>query len=113
MVIQDQEPFQFAAIQRLTNNEIALRLIAPGGYNYRVDAQTNILDWSALVTLPASSSVNLLQYTDSAAPYLNARFYRAMQLAETDGVIGDHLATTNGDVIIQARYHATFVMSCN
>jgi F420-dependent oxidoreductase-like protein len=29
------------------------------------------------------------------------------------GTVGDHLATTNGDVIIQPRFHASFVMQWN
>jgi hypothetical protein len=52
-----------------------------------------------------------LQHTDSAAPWLLARFYRAAQLTGTNILSGDHLSTTNGDVVIRPLYHATFVMS--
>jgi L-ascorbate metabolism protein UlaG (beta-lactamase superfamily) len=62
--------------------------------------------------LPTNSTTSL-QHTDSAAPYLDARFYRAARLTGTNIVSGDHLATTNGDVIIHPLYHASLVMSWN
>ena len=100
------------SIQRTTNREIALTLNAPTGVNYRIDAATNLPAWNALITLPASSATSL-QHTDSAAPYLNARYYRAEQLSGTNNFTGDHLATTNGDVIFHPIGHATLVMSWN
>jgi len=102
---------QFTAIQRLTNKEIALRLSAATGSVYRVDAGTNLLAWTPLVSV--TGAVVTLQHTDSAAPFLDSRFYRAEALGPTNILLGDWLATTNGDVIIQPRYHATFVMSWN
>lgn len=107
---------QFTSIQRLTNREVALRFSAPAGTNYRVDvatnfpADTNVQRWSSLLTL-RSSGVN--QYTDSAAPYALTRFYRAEQLTNANALTGDHLATTNGDVVIHPLYHASLVMSWN
>lgn len=104
-----QQAPQFTGIQRLTNKEIALTLNAPTGLNYRIDAATNPPVWNALITLPARSTTSL-QHTDSAAPYLNARYYRAEQLTGTNVFTGDHLATTNGDVVIHPIGHASFVM---
>jgi L-ascorbate metabolism protein UlaG (beta-lactamase superfamily) len=66
------------------------------------------------VTLPASAINGAnLGYTDSAAPYVISRFYRAQPLTGTNLFTGDHLVTTNGDVIIQPRNHASFVMNWN
>lgn len=107
-----QEAPQFTGVRRLTNNEIALTLNAPTGLSYRIDAARDLADWNGLVTLPTNNTTSL-QHTDSAAPYLNARFYRATRLTGTNIVSGDHLATTNGDVIIHPLYHASLAMSWN
>src|SRR5205814_2276191 len=73
-------------------------------------ADTNLARWSSLLTLQ-SAGVN--QHTDSAAPFLSTRFYRAQQLSGTNNLTGDHLGTTNGDVVIHPVGHASFVMSWN
>ena len=101
---------EFTHIRRLTNNEVSLRLTGPTGSNYRIDAATNLPIFESLVTLPRNTG--FLQYTDAAAAYLNSRFYRALELSGTN-LTGDHLVTTNGDVIIHPLYHASFVMSWN
>ncbi len=110
--LRAQQSPQFTAIRRLTNSEIALTLSAPTGLNYRIDAATNPPAWEGLVTLPTNTTTTL-QHTDSAAPYFNTRYYRAVQLAETNVFTGDHLATTNGELIIHPLFHATFVMNWN
>ena len=110
-----QDP-RFSEIRRLTNREVSFRFNAPVGTNYRIDvatnfpADTNLPRWSSLLTLQ-SAAVN--QHTDSAAPYLNARFYRAEQLTNATVLTGDHLVTTNGDVVIHPIGHATFIMKWN
>ena len=106
------QSFQFTAAQRLTNGEAALTFTAPTGRSYRLDAATNAQDWNALFTFPTNVTTSL-QHTDSAAPWLPTRFYRAAQLSGTNILSGDHLATTNGDVVIRPLYHATFVMNWN
>jgi L-ascorbate metabolism protein UlaG (beta-lactamase superfamily) len=102
---------QFTAIGILTNQEVALQLSVDTGSMYRIDATTNLPVWSPLVSF--TGSIASLQHTDSAAPYLASRLYRAEKLSATNLLAGDYLSTTNGDVIIQARRHATFVMSWN
>lgn len=108
-----QQAPEFTGVRRLTNNEIALTLNAPTAFSYRLDAATNLSDWNTLITLPTNITTSLLQYTDSAAPYLNTRYYRAQQVTGTNVFTGDHLATTNGDVVIHPLYHASLVMSWN
>jgi L-ascorbate metabolism protein UlaG (beta-lactamase superfamily) len=100
----------FTGIERLTNQEMLLRLSAPAGLNYRIDASTNLPQWSGLVTL-LSTGAN--QHADSAAPYQSQRFYRAAQLEGPGVFTGDHLATQNGDLVIHPINHASFVMSWN
>jgi L-ascorbate metabolism protein UlaG (beta-lactamase superfamily) len=106
------QTIQFTRVQQLTNREIALTITAPTGRAYRIESATNIIDWTAFVTFPTNGVASLL-HTDSAAPYLESRFYRAVQLSGSNIVAGDHLSTTNGDVVIQPRYHATFLMQWN
>src|SRR5262245_47957001 len=50
---------EFTRIQRVTNSEIALTLIAPTATVYRIEASTNLNSWSGLVSLPASTITTL------------------------------------------------------
>ena len=106
------QSFQFTNVQPLTNKEVMLNLTAPTGHAYRLESSTNAIDWSGLMTFTTNLTTSL-QHTDSAAPYLPTRYYRATQLTGTNLISGDHLTTTNGDVIIQPRFHASFVMQWN
>jgi L-ascorbate metabolism protein UlaG (beta-lactamase superfamily) len=101
---------EFTGIQRLTNQEMRLEFSAPSGLNYRIESSTNLPQWNSLLTI-LSSGLN--QYTDSAAPYFQSRYYRAQQLTGTNILTGDHLVTDEGDVIIHPINHASFVMSWN
>lgn len=107
---------QFSDVQRLTNREVAFKFTAPAGTNYRIDvatnfpADTNVARWSGLLT---GQSTGVNQHIDAAAPFASARFYRAAQLTNASVLTGDHLVTTNGDVIIHPLYHASFVMGWN
>jgi L-ascorbate metabolism protein UlaG (beta-lactamase superfamily) len=98
----------FTNTTRLTNREIRWQLNAPAGQSYRVDTSTNLLQWHPLLVL---SNQNL--HTDTAAPYLNRRFYRAQQLSGSTNITGDYLVTTNGDVLIRPIRHASFLMTWN
>ena len=110
-LLNAQPAFRFTTVQPLTNRELRLKLDATNGFFYRIDATTNLPDWSALVTLAGVKTG--LQLTDSAAPYLPQRLYRAQLFTETNTFTGDHLTSTNGDVIIHPINHATFVLRWN
>lgn len=107
-----QQSSPFLAITPLANREIALNLDAPAGVSYRIDATTNFKEWNGLVTLP-TSSVPSQQYTDSAARFHPARYYRATAVEDSGVLSGDHLATANGDAVLHPVNHATVVMSWN
>jgi L-ascorbate metabolism protein UlaG (beta-lactamase superfamily) len=108
---QTSEPF-FSSVQRYSNREMVLQFTSAPGVNYRVEAANNLLSWDALATMPLTGARSLM-YTDSAAPFLLSRFYRVEVLDGSNHVSGDHVNTTEGDVVIQPRYHATFVMNWN
>jgi L-ascorbate metabolism protein UlaG (beta-lactamase superfamily) len=106
-----QEAPQFAGIQPLTNQEIRVRLSAPTGLCYRLEVSTNLAVWMPLVTLRANG--NALEHADSAAPFLGSRFYRALQLPDTNALTGDHLMTADGGVVIHPIDHATLLLGWN
>jgi L-ascorbate metabolism protein UlaG (beta-lactamase superfamily) len=101
----------FSPLQLLTNREAALRLNGSTGVSYRVEVSANLEDWAGLVSFPMTNSFQ--QHTDSAAPRLSSRHYRALRLSGTNLFTGDHVATTNGDAIIRTVNHPSFVLSWN
>jgi len=105
-----QAPLKFTRIQPLTNQEIGLTLTGQASAYYQVDTTTNLAAWEGLVTA-ASGSASSIQYTDSAAPFLSARYYRAQQLSASNVFTGDHFPTTNGDVVIHPDHHATLILN--
>jgi L-ascorbate metabolism protein UlaG (beta-lactamase superfamily) len=109
--LNGQTSLQFTNVRVLTNKEVALSLQYTNGANYRVSTSSDLLDWANMLTF--TGNVSSLSFTDTAAPYLNQRIYRAEKLAEANALTGDHLTTTNGDVVIHPIYHASFVMSWN
>ena len=108
--LQAQQPPQFARIQSLTNREIRLELSAGAISRYRIDTADQLGPWTPLVTLAGATS---LLHTDSAAPFLPSRFYRAEELTATNVMTGDHLVTSEGDVIIHPVYHASVILGWN
>jgi L-ascorbate metabolism protein UlaG (beta-lactamase superfamily) len=102
---------QFTRAQRLTNQEIALTVSGPVNRAYRVETATNFVDWNPLITFATNLTSSIL-HTDSATPYLPGRYYRAVQLVGTN-IAGDHLSTTNGDLILQPHQHAAVIMNWN
>ena len=106
--IRAQNPLQFSGIQLLTNRETLLRFTGSTGINYRIDVSSLFTNWEALTSFRSTGSN---QYTDSTTPFLASRFYRAAEIPGTNVVVGDHLPTAAGDVVIRPVYHAGFVMS--
>jgi L-ascorbate metabolism protein UlaG (beta-lactamase superfamily) len=99
-----QTPSRFSSVGVLTNHEVWFNVSnAP----IRVDAATTLGAWQPLVTFtPAASSIT---FTDTAAPYLSQRFYRAEAVNATN-LSGDHLVTADGDVVIRPVNHASLVL---
>jgi len=100
---------QFGGVQCLTNKEVSLLLSNPAACYQRLEVSGNLADWFPLANLPKTAGT--LSFTDSAAPYLLSRFYRAWQLTNTTALTGDYLVTADGAALIQPINHATFVMS--
>ena len=106
LLIAQQAP-QFTRIQNLANREVTLQLAGTRSQNYRVETSADLVHWASLLTLLSSGTD---QHTDSAAPYLDGRFYRAFEVSGPDSFTGDHLTTDDGEVIIHPLNHASFIM---
>jgi L-ascorbate metabolism protein UlaG (beta-lactamase superfamily) len=100
---------ELTGLQLLTNQEAILTVSVPTNANYRIDAASALPNWAPLVTLPPPTAA-ALQHTDSGAALAGARFYRVEQLSGIDAFTGDHLATTNGDLVIHPLFHASLVL---
>ncbi len=101
---------QSAAIRMMTNKEALLTITASNTSNVTLRAfHAPPNQFNPILTF-RSTGVN--NHLDGAAPYLNYRFYYA-QYAAPNAFLGDHVVTTNGELIIQPVTHASFVMSWN
>jgi L-ascorbate metabolism protein UlaG (beta-lactamase superfamily) len=96
----------FLPLRVQTNAEASLQILGSTGKNYRVDASTNGWLWQSLVSF-AGRATN--SHTDSAAPFLPQRFYRATEIA-TNILTGDHIVTGDGEIVIRPVNHASFVL---
>src|SRR5262249_7282764 len=100
---------EFSRVQSV-GREIGLTLTSQPGAYYQLDVASDLVAWQTIATL-SSGAANSLVYTDSAAPFISGRYYRAAQLTGSNIFVGDHLSTTNGDVVMQPRTHATLLLS--
>ncbi|MBI2946989.1 MAG: MBL fold metallo-hydrolase [Verrucomicrobia bacterium] len=96
----------FSEVKYVAGGEILLRLNVPTNNNSRLEVSTDLVTWTPLYTFPATPTAQ--SYTDSTAPFLPVRYYRAVQLAAPSPVTGDHLVTADGDVVVYPINHATF-----
>lgn len=103
-----QPEIEFTRCLVATNREVLLTLTAPSGRICRIEASTDLAQWSALVTL-ASTGAN--QYTDSAAPFVPVRYYRGCELIETSVLTGDHIEAGGSDIIVHPVNHASLVLA--
>ncbi|MBI1841448.1 MAG: MBL fold metallo-hydrolase [Verrucomicrobia bacterium] len=93
----------------LTNGEFTLRFTSPSGFNSRLERSANLVDWSAVYTFPRTAASQL--HTDTGARFASRLFYRIVQLPETNALTGDHIPTTEGDLVVHPVNHASLVMS--
>ncbi len=66
----------FSASPAYGTNGVELKLDAPIGLNYRIEASTNLVNWSTLAVLPGTNSPLYLR--DSTAGNQSRKFYRAV-----------------------------------
>ena len=92
--------------QVLTNRDTRLQIFVTNT-PARLDVSTNLTDWNGFLSVGASTT-----HTDTFSIFLPQRFYRRVDIEPTT-VFGDHIATTNGDVIIRPIIHASFLMKWN
>ena len=100
---------RFTEVKYIAGGEILLRMSTPTNINSRLETSIDLVNWTPLYTFPTTALTQ--DYTDSTAPYLPVRYYRAVQLSAPSPVAGDHLVTADGDVIVLPINHATFALS--
>ncbi len=93
----------------LTNGEITLRFTSPASFNSRLERSANLVEWSAVYTFPRTAANQ--QHIDTGARFESHQFYRIVKLAETNALTGDHVSTSEGDLVIHPVNHASVVMS--
>src|SRR5688572_18480541 len=103
-----QEAPSFSSIQPLANREISLQLNATAGKGWQLQFSTNNSLWLPVTTMISTGANN---YADSRAPYLPVQLYRAAELSETNLLTGDHIQTSEGEVLIHPIDHASFLMT--
>jgi photosystem II stability/assembly factor-like uncharacterized protein len=65
------------SVARNTSNGLpTLQLTGQPGYNYMIEASTNLINWSYIATL--ANTNGLVPFTDPASTNCNRRFYRAV-----------------------------------
>ncbi|MGC8886730.1 MAG: Calx-beta domain-containing protein [Verrucomicrobiia bacterium] len=74
----DPKPPVFSAVSALPNRSVRIELTVSAGYIYAIDASTNLVDWTPILTNSTSGST--LIYTDTNAPLRGMRFFRARQV---------------------------------
>jgi L-ascorbate metabolism protein UlaG (beta-lactamase superfamily) len=100
---------RFDSIQARTNGQIALRISAPTGQRHRLETSPDLAAWSALVTFAGAQAFN---HTNGTLPSPDARFYRVRTLDDATALTGDHLGTSEGDVVLHPVNHASLVLQC-
>ncbi len=96
----------FSSVELTTRREIRMRLTAPAGSYYVLQASSNLLDWRVLLTARAAASNEQID----SRPLGEARFYRVQALADAPSLTGDHLPTERGDAVIRPVNHAAVVV---
>ena len=105
-----QEAPRFVAATRGTNQEIRLQVAVDTGKQFRLETSASLPTWQSLATI---KSTGTNAFTDYGAAYAGSRFYRAAELTAVAPLTGDHLATSDGDVVIHPVNHASFVLQWN
>jgi len=70
------QPVQFTS-EGFSNGVFRLQFLGARGSNYVLQASTDFVNWTPLVTNPATT--NLLNFIDAGASNFPTRFYRVLQ----------------------------------
>jgi hypothetical protein len=63
------------AAQPLSSNGLDLVLFSSSGLEYRIDASSDLLSWSAVTNFISTNAI--MRFMDSSATNYSRRFYRA------------------------------------
>lgn len=92
-----------------TNREAILTLNGIAGRTNRIETSGDLAAWHSFVTfLFPNNGSN--QVTDSSAPFGANRYFRAVEIMDTNVLAGDHFQTDDGELTIRPVNHASFVI---
>jgi L-ascorbate metabolism protein UlaG (beta-lactamase superfamily) len=97
-------------VETTTNLEVRITATFPAGGHCRYEISPDLLTWLPLVT---ASNTPSWDFTDTGAPFVSRRYYRAVRLDQATSLTGDHVATDDGDVVIHPINHASLVLGWN
>ncbi len=106
--LRAQSGLEFVSIRSETNREVTVRVIAPNQSAFRIERSADFANWDSLYS---ATSTGTNQYTDAGAAFAGQRYYRARGIELNNSITGDHLTTSQGDVIIHPINHATLVLA--
>ena len=97
------------SISRQPDGDMLVSLPSSPGTTLRLETSTDLLNWQTLATTTTTATNSSIQHRDSAAIYHPSRHYRFTP-APQGALTGDHLATTDGDILIRPINHASFLL---
>lgn len=101
-------PPEFTSAQALTNGDVVLRWSGAGGQNHLLETTADLAHWRPLWSQRSLASN---QFTDAGAAQSGLRFYRVTVQPEVPPLMGDHIQTDDGEVVVRPVNHASFAMS--
>ena len=97
------------SISRQPDGDMLVSLPSSPGTTLRLETSTDLLNWQTLATTTTTATNSSIQHRDSAAIYHPSRHYRFTP-APQGALTGDHLPSSDGDILIRPINHASFLL---
>jgi len=108
VAVVGQEPLLDATLAG--EHQPVVTLYTTAGVGYRMDASVDLTNWIPFVT---GVSTGVQTHVDESASSRLSRSFRASRSAATNGLSGDIVFTTAGEVVVHPINHASVVLGWN